>query len=150
MGKVDVAWIADSYVKVLNGLKTAMRGSVEGFKTLITGFLAGLDGGFVGEVLGWVVNKVLEAVMDLESKALAIVLRVEYLVRAGRVSMQNAWKAYNLTNKCSKCRCIGHNKQNHDDALEKFLTAHNLYSAVNDAGDLVGAAEEDGWMDGWW
>jgi hypothetical protein len=150
MGKVDVAWIADSYVKVLNGLKTAMRGSVEGLKTLITGFLAGLDGGFVGEVLGWVVNKVLEAVMDLESKALAIVLRVEYLVRAGRVSMQNAWKAYNLTNKCSKCRCIGHNKQNHDDALEKFLMAHNLYSAVNDAGDLVGAAEEDGWMDGWW
>ena len=93
-------------------------------------------------------NKVLEAVMDLESKALAIVLHVEYLVRAGRVSMQNAWKAYNLTNKCSKCRCIGHNKQNHDDALEKFLMAHNLYSAVNDAGDLVGAAEEDGWMDG--
>ena len=150
MGKVDVAWIADSYVKVLNGLKTAMRGSVEGLKTLITGFLAGLDGGFVGEFLGWVVNKVLEAVMVLESKALAIVLRVEYLVRAGRVSMQNAWKAYNLTNKCSKCRCIGHNKQNHDDALEKFLMAHNLYSAVNDAGDLVGAAEEDGWMDGWW
>ena len=150
MGKVDVAWIADSYVKVLNRLKTTMRGSVEGLKTLITGFLAGLDGGFVGEVLGWVVNKVLEAVMDLESKALAIVLRVEYLVRAVRVSMQNAWKAYNLTNKCSKCRCIGHNKQNHDDALEKFLMAHNLYSAVNDAGDLVGAAEEDGWMDGWW
>ena len=112
------------------------------------GLLAGLDGGFVGEFLGWVVNKVLEAVMDLESKALAIVLRVEYLVRAVRVSMQNAWKAYNLTNKCSKCRCIGHNKQNHDDALEKFLMAHNLYSAVNDAGDLVGAAEEDGWMDG--
>ena len=150
MGKVDVAWIADSYVKVLNGLKTAMRGSVEGLKTLITGFLAGLDGGFVGEVLGWVVNKVLEAVMDLESKALAIVLRVEYLVRAGRVSMQNAWKAYNLTNKCSKCRCIGHNKQNHDDALDKFLTANSLINAANDTQDLVKIADDnDSWFGSW-
>jgi uncharacterized membrane protein (Fun14 family) len=148
MGKLDVVWISSQYATALTAVKMAVKGSVDVLSKFISSCLMGMDGGLIGDLIGWAVTKVIEAVMDLESKALAIVLRVEYLVRAGRVSMQNAWKAYNLTNKCSKCRCIGHNKQNHDDALEKFLMAHNLYSAVNDAGDLVGAAEEDGWMDG--
>ena len=52
MGKVDVAWIADSYVKVLNGLKTAMRGSVEGLKTLITGFWPDSTGALLEKFLG--------------------------------------------------------------------------------------------------
>jgi hypothetical protein len=79
--------------------------------------------------------------------ALSIAFRCEYLVRANKLSVSHAWKAYNLTNKCSMCKCIGHNKTNHTGDVDKFLAANNIYQFVDDATGLVEAGEEDGWFD---
>ena len=150
MGKLDVVWILSQYATALTAVKMAVKGSVEVLSKFISSCLMGMDGGLIGDLIGWAVTKVIEAVMDLESKALAIVLRLEYIVRAGKVSFDNARKAYNLTNKCSKCKCIGHNKQNHDDALDRFLTANSLINAANDTKELVEIADDnDSWFGSW-
>jgi hypothetical protein len=65
----------------------------------------------------------------------------------GRISMQSAYKAYKLTNKCSQCKCIGHNKQNHSQAVSAFIVKKNLGRFVDNATELAGAAQEDGWFD---
>jgi hypothetical protein len=128
-------------------MKATSKASLDAIKALVTSFLGGLDMGLVGEVVAWVVGKVIDAVCDLEAKALAIVLRCEYIMRANKVSFDNARKAYNLTNKCSLCKCIGHNKQNHCAEMDAFLAANDLNDKKNDATELVGAVEEDGWYE---
>ena len=143
----NVAFIAPAYVKCLEALKTAAKGTTKAIELCVTSFLAGLDYGLVGKVVAWVVEKVISTLCDWETKALAIVLRCEYIMRAGKVSLDSAWKAYNLANKCSLCKCIGHNKQNHCSALDTFLKAHDLNDKRNDAAELVGAVEEDGWWE---
>lgn len=149
MGRVDVPWIVTNYVKALAAIKLAVEGGVQALKTFISSCLMGMDGGLIGELIGWAVGKVIQAVMDLETKALAIVLRLEYVKRAGKTSYDNAMKAYNLSNKCSRCKCIGHNKQNHDDALDKFLMANRLVQAAEDVQELVEIADEDDTEDSW-
>ncbi len=89
----------------------------------------------------------IEAVCAIEAQALSIALRCEYLLRAGKISFSNARTAFNLTNKCSMCKCIGHNKRNHTSDIDSFLAANGLYQFADDATGLVEAAEEDGWWD---
>ena len=124
-----------------------IQASTQAIKTLLTSFLAGLDFGLVGEVVAWVVGYVIDACVNLEAKALAIVLRCEYIARAGKVNFTNARKAYNLTNKCSLCKCIGHNKTNHTSAIDAFLAAEGLKDMAKDTEELVQAVEEDGWWE---
>lgn len=143
----SVSFITPAYAQCLSTLKVTSKTSTEAIKALITGFLGGLDCGLVGEVVAWVVGKVIDTACDLEAKALAIVLRCEYIMRANKVSVNSAIKAWNLANKCSMCKCIGHNKQNHCTEIDVFLAANKLNDFKNDATELVGAVEEDGWWE---
>ena len=143
----NVAFIAPAYVKCLEALKATAKGGTKALEACVTSWLAGLDYGLTGKMVAWVVEKVISALVDWETKALAIVLRCEYIMRSSKVSLDSAWKAYNLANKCSVCKCIGHNKQNHTSAMDGFLMANNLNDKRNDATELVGAVEEDGWWE---
>ena len=143
----NVAFIGPAYVKCLEALKKMTQVGTKAIEGCVTSFLAGLDYGLVGKVVAWVVEKVISTLCDWETKALAIVLRCEYIMRSSKVSLDSAWKAYNLANKCSLCKCIGHNKQNHTSAMDAFLMANNLNDKRNDATELVGAVEEDGWWE---
>ena len=130
---------------LLDTLRARLRGVILGKEDVIELMLVGVLAG--GHVLLEDVPGVGKTTL---AKALAIVLRLEYIVRAGKVSFDNARKAYNLTNKCSKCKCIGHNKQNHDDALDRFLTANSLINAANDTKELVEIADDnDSWFGSW-
>jgi hypothetical protein len=145
MGVVRVSAIDNLYTNALCALKLGIAAAKEAIEAAINAFLNYLDGGLVGAVVKWAIGKVFDACVDLEAKALSIALRCEYVYRAGKVSFDSARKAWNLTNKCSKCRCIGHNKQNHSSDIDDFLMSNQLMSYVGDAQDLVGATEEDGW-----
>ena len=147
MAPPDVSSIESLYSSVVQALTVGTAGIRAAISSVISAFLAGLDGGLVGSVLSWAIDKVISAYADLEAKALSIALRCEYLKRAGKVSVASARKAWNLTNKCSRCNCIGHNKQNHPSRIDPFLAENKLQEYVNDAEDLAGAAEEDGWWD---
>lgn len=143
----NVSVISRGYKEALRALQAVTKTGLEAIKGFVTAFLAGLDGGLVGEVIAWVVGKVIDSFVDLEAKALAIVLRCEYIMRAGRVNFSNARKAYNLTNKCSICKCIGHNKTNHTKEIDSFLLQNQLKDMAKDATELVDAVEEDGWWE---
>ena len=147
MGKPDVSSIEELYSEILEAFQAGTAAAKAGIHTAITAFLAGLDAGLVGSVVTWAIGKVLDSVMDLEAKALSVALRCEYINRAGKVSVASAKKAWNLTNKCSKCKCIGHNKQNHPSEIDDFLKSNRLQSYVSDAEELAGATQEDGWWD---
>ena len=121
MPKPDAEEIEEMYDEVLEALQKGSAGARLAIKTAVEAYLMGLDPGLVGEVLSWCIEKVISAVCDFEAMALSIALRCEYIKRCGRISMQSAYKAYKLTNKCSQCKCIGHNKQNHS------LTDNDLY-----------------------
>lgn len=147
MGKMDVSQIEDLYGRALTALKVGTASGRAALSALISSFLAGLDGGLVGSVVSWAIGKVIDSCVDLEAKALSIALRCEYLYRQGKANYANAKKAWNLTNKCSRCKCIGHNKQNHADDIDNFLMSNRLVGYVEDAEGLVGATEEDGWWE---
>jgi hypothetical protein len=147
MGKISVSQIADLYTKTIVALRAGTASAKVTISAIISSFLAGMDGGLVGSVVAWAIGKVLDAVVDLEAKALSIALRCEYVYRQGKVNYENAKKAWNLTNKCSRCKCIGHNKQNHSDDIDTFLTGQQLVSYVEDAEGLAGATQEDGWWE---
>jgi hypothetical protein len=147
MGKMDVSRIDDLYTNTLIALKAGTAAARAAISGLISSFLAGLDGGLVGAVVSWAIGKVIDSFVDLEAKALSIALRCEYVNRQGKVNYENAKKAWNLTNKCSRCKCIGHNKQNHSDDIDYFLQSNRLMGYVEDAEGLVGATHEDGWWD---
>jgi hypothetical protein len=94
--------------------------------------------------------QVVKAVCDMKAKALSIALRCEYMLRAGKVNFTTMKKAFNLTNKCSKCKCIGHNKTNHPTEIDTFLIDKQLDDLADAATDLVtgvDAAEQDGYWD---
>jgi hypothetical protein len=147
MGKMDVSQIADLYSQTIYALKQGISAAKSAIITMINTFLAGLDGGLISSVVAWAIGKVIDAVVNLEAKALSIALRCEYVYRQGKVNFESAKKAWNLTNKCSKCKCIGHNKQNHSDDIDSFLMSKQLTSYVEDAEDLAGATQEDGWWE---
>lgn len=147
MAPVNVVWIAANYQVALATLKKSARGATTAISAMISSFLAGLDGNLIGAVVKWVIDKVIDALCDFEAKALSIVLRCEYMWRCGNVNYENAKKAYKLANKCSHCKCIGHNKQNHTDNFTRFLMAERLKDFATDATSLVPAVEEDGWWE---
>ena len=94
--------------------------------------------------------QVVKAVCDMKAKALSIALRCEYMFRAGNVNFTTMKKAFKLTNKCSVCKCIGHNKTNHPVDIDTFLMGEKLSSFADAATDLVegvDAAEQDGFWD---
>ena len=94
--------------------------------------------------------QVVRAVCDIKAKALSIALRCEYMFRAGKVNFTTMKKAFKLTNKCSKCDCIGHNKTTHPDDMDTFLMSEKLSQYADAATDLVegvDAAEKDGYWD---
>jgi hypothetical protein len=92
--------VEDMYSKVLRALQGSTRGASIAVGEIISCLCAKLDGGLLGALIDWAINKVLTACVNLEGKALTIALRAEYLLRAGRVSYSSANKAWNLTNKC--------------------------------------------------
>ena len=59
MGKPDVAKIAQIFAGALLVFKQGAKLIAEGIKQLINGVLLGLDAGLIGEVVGWVINKVM-------------------------------------------------------------------------------------------
>ncbi len=69
-----------------------------------------------------------------EKGALAIALRGEYIVRHGsnKKALEHAWK---LTNLCSTCKLIGHNKSNHPPKLIKWLEKENKIGTALDVSD---------------
>ena len=74
---------------------------------MVSGGANSLTGGVLGWIVDWVMGQVLTAAgVSPEAKALTVACRVEYLKRSN-----DKQKAWNLTNKCSKCHCIGHNKR---------------------------------------
>ena len=136
MSQPDVSAISGFYATIHQILGGAKHLVAQALGAAITTFLGGLDGGFIGQVITWAIERVLSFLVNLKEQALAIALRCEYLKRAGRVSVAAASKAWNLTNKCSVCRCIGHNKQNHPSNLQSFiqsagLTAENISKAAS-------------------
>ncbi len=145
MGIVNVSRIKTLYTEVFKGLQAVTAGARAAIHATISAFFQGLDCGFVAGLLSWAMGKVIDAVLDLEAKALSIALRCEYLYRARKVSVTAARNAWTLTNKCSRCKCIGHNKQNHSSDIDAFLKNNRLESYMEDAESLIGATEEDGW-----
>ncbi len=139
-----MAGIVSLYTKVSIALQVGSAGIKKAISLAISSFLNYLDGGLVGDVIAWAIEWVIKQAVDLEAKALSITLRCEYLQRAGKLSMESAKRAWNLTNKCSKCKCIGHNKQNHPSEMETFLASNKLLGYVKDAEELIGVTEEDG------
>ena len=108
----NVAFIAPAYVKCLEALKATTKVGTKAIEACVTSFLAGLDYGLTGKVVAWVVEKVISTLFDWETKALAIVLRCEYIM-----------------------------------AMDGFLMANDLNHKRNDATELVGAVEDDGWWE---
>ncbi len=140
---MDVSRIEDLYTSVLETLQAGTESAKLAIKGVLMSCLGGMDGGIIGWLAGWAIGKVIDAVMDLEGKALSIALRCEYMYRAGKASKKVAERAWNLTNKCSSCGCIGHNKQNHSSDIDDFLRQNRLLSYVEDAEELAGMVEED-------
>jgi hypothetical protein len=66
-------------------------------------------------------------------------VRAITLTRPRPPARQQAWR---LTNKCSRCQCIGHNKQNHTGAFDTFLAAHGLLDAGSTTAEII-----DGYKD---
>jgi hypothetical protein len=142
MGKLDVSKIQEIYENVLQLLEQGTAVFKASIKATITTCLGGLDLGIIGWIVSWAAGKVIDAVLNLEAKALSIALRGEYMYRLKKMSLDNAKKAWNLTNKCSMCRCIGHNKQNHDSDLDAFLAMNRLGSYLKDAEELADVTVE--------
>jgi len=150
MGKPDTAMVESTYGQALTILEGAPTAIAQGIKLLINTVLAGLDFGVIGDLVEWAINIVVKAVCDMKAKALSIALRCEYMLRAGKVNFTTMKKAFNLTNKCSKCKCIGHNKTNHPTEIDTFLIDKQLDDLADAATDLVtgvDAAEQDGYWD---
>jgi hypothetical protein len=67
--------------------------------------------------------------------------RIEYCLRNNLLPKNlvdvkgwcKASKGFGISNRCSVCRLIGHNKQNHDDRLIEYLEGHNLLAGTADA-----------------
>uniref|UniRef100_A0A7S0M1E5 Uncharacterized protein n=1 Tax=Cryptomonas curvata TaxID=233186 RepID=A0A7S0M1E5_9CRYP len=140
---MDVSKIEEIYESVLLVLEAGTAAAKLTIKATIAACLGGLDGGIIGWLASWAIGKVIDAVLDLEAKALSIALRCEYMYRFRKSTYENARRAWNLTNKCSKCRCIGHNKQNHSSDIDDFLMRNRLLSYVKDAEELAGEVEVD-------
>jgi hypothetical protein len=104
MGGPDVGRIAENYAK----LKIAMSmAQTEVVQSIISAAMLGMDLGLIGYVVSWAVKKVMGMLgMDPSTKALSVALRVDYLRRS-----KDPMKAWNLINRCSICKCIGHNKR---------------------------------------
>ena len=71
---------------------------------------------------------------------------------AGAAAPLRRAQAWRLTNKCSQCHCIGHNKQNHTHAFDAFLTGKGLQDAGFEMKDVVDGykdnkTEIDGWFE---
>jgi hypothetical protein len=108
---VDIEKIAALYQSFKIAIQASIKGGKAALEAAITSALAGLDFGLTGKVVAWGVSYVLNQVANVEAKALSIALRCEYLLRANKLSTKAAWAAWSLTNKCSLCKCIGHNKR---------------------------------------
>jgi hypothetical protein len=59
MGKPDVAKIASVFSGALKVLKGGTALIAEGIKQLINSVLLGFDAGLIGEVVAWIINKVM-------------------------------------------------------------------------------------------
>ena len=122
--------------------------------------------------LKWIAEWVLaKAGWDPSKRALAIALRVEYMLRSSSAIKARARsthagaadapacsraaalaQAWRLTNKCSQCHCIGHNKQNHTHAFDAFLAGKGCEDAGFEMHDVVegyndNKTELDGWFE---
>ncbi len=104
MGGPDVPTIRQNYEK----LKDVITGATKATLSVVIGSMTGgLDGDIIATLLSWVANRVMKmAGWDPKTQALTIALRIDYLKRT-----KSGMKAWNLTNKCSLCKCIGHNKR---------------------------------------
>jgi hypothetical protein len=79
----------------------------EVIQSIISAAMAGMDCGIVGLVVGWAVSRVMRMMgFDPSTKALTVALRIDYLRRS-----RDPRRAWNLVNKCSLCKCIGHNRR---------------------------------------
>ena len=83
------------------------------------------DGGWVG----WLIRTIAGFLgADLSSLPLPVAICLEYARRSGSLT-----KGAFLKNRCSVCRCKGHNKRNHPSDMGDFLNAYNLKGEVENA-----------------
>ena len=100
---------------------------VSAFLTTAVGFMdAGLVGWLAGKAVNWAINRIGGGPKRV---ALALALRGEYCIRHGG-NQAALLKAWDLTNCCSVCRNLGHNKTNHPRALQPFLREYDLLTAA--------------------
>uniref|UniRef100_A0A7S0E0R4 Uncharacterized protein n=1 Tax=Hanusia phi TaxID=3032 RepID=A0A7S0E0R4_9CRYP len=134
MAPVDMQKVCDYYGIVYKAMDKVTDYSIQAAINTIT---AGLDSGLIAKFLSWVIRKVMQSVVDIRTKALTVALRCEYLQRH-----KSAMRAWNLINKCSVCKCIGHNKQNHPPAMNKFLSDLGMVEKTVDAMEGLVKAED--------
>lgn len=126
MGPVKVQLIEELYA----GALPLIHCSDKLVNMFVSTCLGGMDLGALGWLAGKVVHWAIRQIGGSDKKvALAIALRGEYCVRHGSstAAVEKAWK---LTNLCSVCHCIGHNKTNHPAALQGWLRQYNLVTEV--------------------
>lgn len=146
MAPVDIEKIAVYYQSFKVAIQASIKGSSAAVEAAITSALAGLDFGLTGKVVKWGVQFVLNQLVDVEAKALSIALRCEYLVRANNQSgSKAAWAAWSLTNKCSLCKCIGHNKRvsntgciRVDQTLRAIQVSNDLHLGIMHCASMSG------------
>ena len=147
MPKPDVSAAIALYKTSMDALSKGIAAAKALIRVAVMNFLGGLDLGLIGDVVSWCIDFVLSQTVNIKAMALSIALRCEYVQRAGKINLANARKAFNLTNKCSICKCIGHNKQNHTNEVNAWLASEDIQDHVKTATDLVGQVEEDGWYE---
>ena len=129
MAPIQVAFITTAYDVINTG-----GNSVNAIRKAFQKGLMVLDGGvtdaivtFLENVVDWFFGKIINDFKDYV--ILACLIRIEYAIRSGSLQIM---KALFLKNKCSKCGQIGHNAQNHSDALQAYLQGKGVLGNVND------------------
>jgi hypothetical protein len=133
---------SDFIIKAYEAINTGGN-TVKAIVSALTSAAAFLDGGctkivetFINKAATWLFGKIMNDAKDYF--LIACLIRVEYALRSGHLSMTESYKAFNLKNKCSKCQLVGHNVQNHSDTLQTYLTGKGILGNVNDGFDLIG------------
>ena len=101
-------------------------------------------------LVGYIVGKILEQLVgvftgyDQQTIALAVAITLEYCKRTNTYT-----KGFYLKNRCSTCKCCGHNAKNHPKGMDQFLMKADLISKTEDAN---GALQASGFLeaDSWW
>jgi hypothetical protein len=135
MAPVDDYFIISAFEAIKSGGRT-----FSAITSIITNAASLVDGGMtvsLERMISWGVDKICNDFRD--DVVLSILIIIEYYKRTCRESrafMGVDWArfrgAWNLSNRCSRCRLKGHNIRNCPDRLVQYLKARDLLGSVED------------------